>query len=131
MSSFFFQVVNILISRFVMPKAKKAKVGARKAKSPEKDKLPKSPEKEKPPKKTKRNEETDQTSSEEEYSPSTSNAKNLKNKNRKAKTKPPSRRASTALRLIDFCFSEKAKIAYKAMQKEDGYDKALAATLEV
>ena len=129
--SSFFRLEIFLFSKLIMPKAKKAKVGARKAKSPEKDKPQKSPEKEKPPKKTKRNEETDQTSSEEEYPPSTSTAKNLKNKNRKVKTKPPSRRASTALRLIDFCFSEKAKIAYKAMQKEDGYDRALAATLEV
>ena len=114
-----------------MPKAKKAKVSARKAKHPEKDKSPKTPDKGEPPKKTKRNEETDQTSSEEDYPPSTSTAQNSKNKNRKAKAKPPSRRTSTALRLIDFCFSEKARIAYKAMQKEDGYDKALAATLEV
>ena len=114
-----------------MPKGKKAKVGVRKAKSPEKDKPPKSPEKDKPPKKTKRNEEPDQTSSEEEYPPSTSTSKNLNNKNRKVKPKPPSRRASTALRLIDFCFTDKAKIAYKAMQKEDGYDRQLARTLEV
>ena len=114
-----------------MPKAKKAKVSARKAKNPEKDKSPKTPDKGEPPKKTKKNEETDQTSSEEDYPPSTSTAQNSKNKNRKAKAKPPSRRASTALRLIDFCFTEEAKIAYKAMQKEEGYDRQLAATLEV
>ena len=84
-----------------------------------------------PKKKTKRNEETDQTSSGEEFPPSTSTAQNPKHKNRKAKAKPPSRRNATALRLIDFCFSEEARIAYKAMQKEEGYDRQLAATLEV
>ena len=105
-----------------MPKGKKAKVSTRKAKSPEKDKSPK---------KSRRNEDSDQTSSDEEYPPSTSASKNLDNKNRKAKTKPPSRRASTALKLIDFCFTDDARTAYKAMQKEEGYDRALARTLEV
>ena len=115
-----------------MPRAKKAKVSARKAKKPEKDKSPKTPDRGEPPKKkAKKNEETDQTSSGEDFPPSTSTAQNSKHKNRKAKAKPPSRRNATALRLIDFCFSEEARIAYRTMQKEEGYDRQLAATLEV
>ena len=115
-----------------MPRAKKTKVSARKAKKLEKDKSPKTPDRGEPPKKkAKKNEETDQTSSGEDFPPSTSTAQDPKHKNRKAKAKPPSRRNATALRLIDFCFSEEAKIAYRTMQKEEGYDKQLAATLEV
>ena len=115
-----------------MPRAKKTKVNTRKAKKPEKDKSPKTPDRGEPPKKkAKKNEETDQTSSGEEFPPSTSTAQNSKHKNRKAKAKPPFRRNATALKLIDFCFSEEARICYRTMQKEEGYDKQLAATLEV